>query len=143
PPTSSRGSSAGRGPREMTAVGLACLSALLFGGMSVGLRMGLARVPHIEVGTLAVVATALVVALVCAAAEVPVRGVHAGAAWPFLLAGMLSPGGAQLFVTLAVRDAGASRSEEHTSELQSLRHLVCRLLLEKKKKNQIRTDTRY
>src|SRR5262245_65103368 len=30
------------------------------------------------------------------------------------------------------------RSEEHTSELQSLRHLVCRLLLEKKKnKNQI------
>src|SRR5205814_7182014 len=29
---------------------------------------------------------------------------------------------------------GHSRSEEHTSELQSLRHLVCRLLLEKKKK---------
>src|SRR5258705_6243903 len=29
-----------------------------------------------------------------------------------------------------------SRSEEHTSELQSLRHLVCRLLLEKKKKNE-------
>src|SRR5437899_8816047 len=27
------------------------------------------------------------------------------------------------------------RSEEHTSELQSLRHLVCRLLLEKKKTN--------
>src|SRR5262245_65237786 len=27
----------------------------------------------------------------------------------------------------------AVRSEEHTSELQSLRHLVCRLLLEKKK----------
>src|SRR5438045_9642803 len=29
------------------------------------------------------------------------------------------------------------RSEEHTSELQSLRHLVCRLLLEKKKKKNI------
>ena len=29
---------------------------------------------------------------------------------------------------------GIVRSEEHTSELQSLRHLVCRLLLEKKKK---------
>src|ERR1035441_10807978 len=28
----------------------------------------------------------------------------------------------------------AARSEEHTSELQSLRHLVCRLLLEKKKR---------
>src|SRR5262245_64464396 len=30
------------------------------------------------------------------------------------------------------------RSEEHTSELQSLRHLVCRLLLEKKKKKRKR-----
>src|SRR5205814_2541520 len=33
------------------------------------------------------------------------------------------------------RITGSSqRSEEHTSELQSLRHLVCRLLLENKKK---------
>src|SRR5437899_5638890 len=32
------------------------------------------------------------------------------------------------------RQPGPERSEEHTSELQSLRHLVCRLLLEKKKK---------
>src|SRR5258705_1899513 len=32
------------------------------------------------------------------------------------------------------RRSGEPRSEEHTSELQSLRHLVCRLLLEKKKK---------
>src|SRR5947199_6989376 len=30
-------------------------------------------------------------------------------------------------------EGGGVRSEEHTSELQSLRHLVCRLLLEKKK----------
>src|SRR2546429_6635121 len=42
---------------------------------------------------------------------------------------------------------GAQRSEEHTSELQSRLHLVCRLLLEKKKQEQpcrlgppIRTD---
>src|SRR5258705_8473600 len=35
----------------------------------------------------------------------------------------------------AERDCDRRRSEEHTSELQSLRHLVCRLLLEKKKKN--------
>src|SRR5437899_9752376 len=33
------------------------------------------------------------------------------------------------------RVARRPRSEEHTSELQSLRHLVCRLLLEKKKLN--------
>src|SRR5438045_8840256 len=31
-----------------------------------------------------------------------------------------------------------ARSEEHTSELQSLRHLVCRLLLEKKKQQSMR-----
>src|SRR5947199_5162022 len=30
-------------------------------------------------------------------------------------------------------ESTGSRSEEHTTELQSLRHLVCRLLLEKKK----------
>src|SRR5438874_5880203 len=34
----------------------------------------------------------------------------------------------------APRGAGGRRSEEHTSELQSRRDLVCRLLLEKKKK---------
>src|SRR2546430_5016587 len=33
-----------------------------------------------------------------------------------------------------MRDAGCERSEEHTSELQSQSNLVCRLLLEKKKK---------
>src|SRR5258705_954832 len=33
------------------------------------------------------------------------------------------------------------RSEEHTSELQSLRHLVCRLLLEKKKNIEIVRDS--
>src|SRR3712207_7243493 len=33
------------------------------------------------------------------------------------------------------RGRGGARSEEHTSELQSRQYLVCRLLLEKKKKN--------
>src|SRR5258708_31687235 len=35
------------------------------------------------------------------------------------------------------------RSEEHTSELQSPDHLVCRLLLEKKKSCRLRTCRRY
>src|SRR5260370_9373267 len=35
------------------------------------------------------------------------------------------------------------RSEEHTSELQSHLNLVCRLLLEKKKKNHINRDVEY
>src|SRR2546422_5846847 len=37
--------------------------------------------------------------------------------------------------------AELGRSEEHTSELQSRLHLVCRLLLEKKKHNRNRTRT--
>src|SRR5258708_22019314 len=36
--------------------------------------------------------------------------------------------------TIETCDVGIPRSEEHTSELQSPDHLVCRLLLEKKKK---------
>src|SRR5690348_17793039 len=41
--------------------------------------------------------------------------------------------------TIAVTFFSNSRSEEHTSELQSPVHLVCRLLLEKKKKKQKKT----
>src|SRR5262245_64558645 len=37
--------------------------------------------------------------------------------------------------------AADARSEEHTSELQSLRHLVCRLLLEKKKTQETSNST--
>src|SRR5204862_633947 len=44
---------------------------------------------------------------------------------------------------LAGRDHGQQRSEEHTSELQSRRDLVCRLLLEKKKKKNIGERPRY
>src|SRR2546422_5390042 len=36
------------------------------------------------------------------------------------------------------QNAKTPRSEEHTSELQSRLHLVCRLLLEKKKKNKLK-----
>src|SRR5438045_5365335 len=45
-------------------------------------------------------------------------------------AGMLGSPGSES----APQGGELERSEEHTSELQSLRHLVCRLLLEKKKK---------
>src|SRR2546422_1392261 len=43
-------------------------------------------------------------------------------------------------VRRAARRRDAGRSEEHTSELQSRLHLVCRLLLEKKK-NRTRAET--
>src|SRR2546425_6430921 len=55
----------------------------------------------------------------------------------------------QLVGMLSSRDCGpfmpsprtTTRSEEHTSELQSLAYLVCRLLLEKKKKTTNYSDT--
>src|SRR5262249_10986646 len=78
--------------------------------MSVGLRIGLSRYPDVEVATIATVSAALAVAVIVAAAEAPARRVHAGAAWPFVLAGLLQPGAGQLFVTLAVQEAGASRA---------------------------------
>lgn len=94
----------------MVAIGLACLSALFFGAMSVGLRVALDRDGDVELATAVTVLAAFVVALVFAAAEAPARGVHAAAAWPFFLAGLLQPGVGQLLVTLAVREAGAARA---------------------------------
>src|SRR2546427_1146506 len=49
--------------------------------------------------------------------------------------------GSERVLLLAGRRAG-HRSEEHTSELQSQSNLVCRLLLEKKKKNKYRVRGR-
>ena len=77
--------------------------------MSVALRMALDRDPDAALATIATAGTALVVALVAAAAETPARGLHLWSAWPFLLAGLLSPGLAQIFVTVAIRESGSSR----------------------------------
>src|SRR2546430_5594233 len=44
---------------------------------------------------------------------------------------------------LASLSSSGSRSEEHTSELQSQSKLVCRLLLEKKKKNKTIQDNNF
>src|SRR2546430_9243695 len=57
--------------------------------------------------------------------------------------GVFRLGGAGLAVVsqrgLLLRASTALRSEEHTSELQSQSNLVCRLLLEKKKKSKIQS----
>jgi len=94
----------------LIAVGLALLSAVLFGGMSVALRFALDRERDVMLGAFTTVSTALVVALAWALAEAPARGVHASAAWPFALAGLLQPGVGQLFATLAIRETGSSRA---------------------------------
>src|SRR2546422_7524421 len=50
---------------------------------------------------------------------------------------LLSQAGFPVVGVASTIDNDLNRSEEHTSELQSRLHLVCRLLLEKKKKNKI------
>src|SRR2546422_2369254 len=58
-------------------------------------------------------------------------------AYPLLATFLLTGGRAREVLGLEVGDVSfdrKTRSEEHTSELQSRLHLVCRLLLEKKKK---------
>lgn len=77
--------------------------------MSVALRMALHRTPDAAVGTIATVVPAIGVAVCAAVIEAPARGFHLGDAWPFVLAGLLSPGAAQIFVTFAIRDSGAAR----------------------------------
>src|SRR5258708_22321841 len=55
---------------------------------------------------------------------------------PVLTAVLMPPGhDADQFRKTVLDNYNMSRSEEHTSELQSPDHLVCRLLLEKKKKH--------
>src|SRR5205823_7196978 len=64
--------------------------------------------------------------------DLPLDGVHLlQVLLQFLRAGALPRLGPAF--TRALRTLGRARSEEHTSELQSLAYLVCRLLLEKKK----------
>ena len=94
----------------MLPVGLAVASAALFGAMTVALRVALLRFPGAALGAVATVLAALSVALVAAAIEAVRGDVHLSGAWVFVLAGLLAPGGSQILFTLAVRDAGASRT---------------------------------
>jgi len=85
---------------------LALASAALFGAMTVALRFALARVPDAEAGALLTVLPALAVTL----PFVSLQSLELSGIWPFLLAGLLGPGLSQLLFTLAVRDAGPSRT---------------------------------
>jgi drug/metabolite transporter (DMT)-like permease len=90
----------------MDAVVLALASAALFGMMTVAIRFALVRVADAEAGALLTILVALAVALpVAVAGDVELAGV-----WPFLLAGVLGPGISQILFTLAIRDAGPSRT---------------------------------
>ena len=95
----------------MVAVLLACASAALFGAMTVALRLGLRTTPSASLATVATIVPALGVALVAATLDSARPGpLGIDQAWPFLLAGVLAPGGSQILFTLAVREAGPSRT---------------------------------
>jgi drug/metabolite transporter (DMT)-like permease len=89
----------------VTAVLLALASAALFGGMTVGVRLGLRELPDAGAAALATVLPALAVAVAASLVRHDFGG-----AWPFLLTGLLAPGGSQILFTLAVREIGASRT---------------------------------
>src|SRR3712207_7507377 len=63
----------------------------------------------------------------------PLRPVATTAAYRAAISGSTS--GIGLASEKTMQSSAIDRSEEHTSELQSRQYLVCRLLLEKKKKN--------
>lgn len=90
----------------MLGVALSLLSALLFGGMSIALGFSMRRSRDAEVGGFV---TAFSGFLVCAAVAAIGRE-WGGNLWPFLLAGLLAPGAAQVLFVLAVREAGPARA---------------------------------
>jgi drug/metabolite transporter (DMT)-like permease len=93
------------------AVLLALCSAALFGAMTVVIRFGLARGASAEMGAVLTIVPALAVALVFAALDAARHGLpELEAAWPFALAGIMGPGASQILFTLAIRDAGPSRT---------------------------------
>jgi uncharacterized membrane protein len=88
------------------AVLLAITSAFLFGAMTVAVRLALQRGTAPEAGALYTVLAALVFTLPFAVVE----GGELAGIWPFVLAGLLGPGLSQLLFTLAVNEAGPSRT---------------------------------
>jgi len=89
----------------VTAVLLAAASAALFGGMTVGIRLGLRELDDARGAAVATVTVAFAVSAVAFAFAPSLRG-----AWPFLVAGAFAPGVSQVLFTLAVKEVGASRT---------------------------------
>ena len=91
----------------MTPILLGCVSAFLFGAMTVLVRIALGTGVSPLAGTLFTIFPACMLTGVVAAAH---GEWNVASAWPFVLAGLLAPGAAQILFTFAVRDAGASRT---------------------------------
>jgi drug/metabolite transporter (DMT)-like permease len=90
----------------MSAVALALLAAVLFGAMAATLGIAFQRSSDAEAGALV---TGLVALGVTAALSLNALS-DSGNLWPFLLTGLIAPGGSQLLYVMAVKEVGASRA---------------------------------
>jgi len=90
----------------MAAVSLALASAVLFGGMAVTLGIAFRTNSDADAGA---VVTAIA-ALGVTGALALLSGSRGGSLWPFLLAGLVAPGGSHLLYVRAVKEVGASRA---------------------------------
>jgi drug/metabolite transporter (DMT)-like permease len=94
----------------MTVALLAMFAGAAFGSLTVAMRFGLDRSTDPQLGTLAVALVAVLVSGGLAAPSLAHSGIDLETLWPFLAVGLLAPGASQLFLTVAVRDAGPSRA---------------------------------
>ena len=92
----------------MDAVLLALISAALFGAMPVAVRFALVP-PLVPAAVGALLMQVATFAVLCVAAAIQ-GGVTLHGLWPFLLAGAIAPGLSNLFITVAIREAGSSRA---------------------------------
>src|SRR5689334_6151749 len=94
----------------MTGVLLALVAAFLFGLLFFATRFGLSRAPDPIAGAAATSLVALALVLVVGAPSAHGWKLDWDELWPFLLAGAVTPGFAQILFIRAVQDAGPARS---------------------------------
>lgn len=114
----------------MAAVVLAALAGASFGALAVAVRWGLRRGADPEVGALVAAALGALACAVIAAPSVAAHGASIDELWPFFVVGLVAPGASQVFLTLAVRDAGPSRAAIFMGTTPLISILIALTLLE-------------
>jgi drug/metabolite transporter (DMT)-like permease len=94
----------------MPAAALAGLAGISFGALSVAIRWGTARTADPEVGAFVAATFGAGASFAIAAPSLANQAPATAALLPFLAAGLVAPGVSQILLTVAVRDAGASRA---------------------------------
>jgi drug/metabolite transporter (DMT)-like permease len=92
-------------------------------------RWALGRGANPDAGALVAAATAVAASTALAAPAAARHGVDLSRLWPFLAVGVIAPGASQVFLTLAVRDAGPSRAAIFMGTAPMLSILIALTLL--------------